>query len=86
MTLLDDKALREATLYTDLINALAKSTHGFHSSQLELIMPIIESYTESRIQQTMEKFKIKKGVEYKIFASDKAIVLENMNYTVTEGK
>lgn len=33
----------ESELSEKLINALAKTTHGFHSSQLEAISPIINS-------------------------------------------
>jgi len=46
------------------------------SDALNSLVELHEKYEK----ETMERFGIKKGVEYRIHASDKAIVLENMKY------
>ena len=45
---------------------------GWNGNMLEEL----EEFIEQRERETMEKFGIKKGVEYKVYGSDKVIVLE----------
>lgn len=51
----------------------------FETKREQAVNSLVELH-EKYEKETMERFGIKKGVEYRVHASDKAIILENRKY------
>lgn len=59
---------------------LIKLNEFIPDEEMSEIKSDLEQLIKEEVERTMMKFKIKKGVEYKVMASDKVIVLENTKY------